>query len=93
MLIINPTFGHGTGGGEQRAIDSVDWNTVPIALFTNAKPNARELLTGVREHLATFRDVSNVQFEGKDSASQPAPDAVIEHVANNYGAAILAIAD
>jgi hypothetical protein len=93
MLIFNPSFGRGSDGGEQRAIDSVDWNTVPIALITNAKPNARELLEGVRAQLATFRNVDNVTFESKDSASQPAPDDLYAHVAANYGAALLAIAD
>lgn len=93
MRIFNPSFGQGSSGGEQRAIDSVDWNTVPIALVTNAKPNARELLEGVRTQLATFRSVVNIEFVGKDSASQPAPDDLYKHVADNYGAAILAIAD
>ncbi len=25
MLIVNPAFGQATGGGERRALDTVDW--------------------------------------------------------------------
>ena len=93
MLIVNPAFGHASGGGEQRAREAVDWHNDPIALFSNSKPNARELLEGVRASLGAFRRTDNIDYVSKDSVSQPAPDTVIEHVANNYRAALLAIAD
>ena len=93
MRIVNPTFGHATEGTEQRSLHEVDWRKAPIALFSNSKPNARELLEGVRDRLASFRDVSNIRFVSKDSVSQPAPQPVIDHIAENYQAAILAIAD
>ena len=93
MRIVNPSFGHATAGGEQRSLHDVDWRNVPIALFSNSKPNARELLEGVRDSLKGFRDVGNIEFVSKDSVSQPAPQPVIDHIAENYGAAILAIAD
>ena len=93
MLIVNPAFGHASGGGEQRAREAIDWHNDPIALFSNAKPNARELLEGVRQNLSTFRRIDNIDYVSKDSVSQPAPPAIIEHVAQNYRAALLAIAD
>lgn len=93
MLIVNPAFGHARGGGEQRAREAIDWHTDPIALFSNSKPNARELLEGVRGRLAAFRRIDNIDYVSKDSVSQPAPAAIIEHVASNYRAALLAIAD
>ena len=55
--------------------------------------NARELLDGIRDHFGAFRSTDNIDFVYKDSASQPAPDDVISHVAENYKAAVLAIAD
>ena len=93
MLIVNPAFGHASGGGEQLARDAIDWNSDAIALFSNSKPNARELLEGVRSNLAAFRRTDNIDYVSKDSVSQPAPDALVEHVASNYRAALLAIAD
>ncbi|MFT5447146.1 MAG: hypothetical protein ACI9DC_002321 [Gammaproteobacteria bacterium] len=93
MLIINPAFGLDHGGGEQRAREAIDWQQDPIALFSNAKPNARELLEGVRERLGSFRRIDNIDYVAKESVSQPAPPALLEHVAQNYRAALMAIAD
>ena len=93
MLIVNPAFGHASGGGEQRALDTVDWRTVPVALLSNSKPNAVELLEGVRNQLAGVRSVDNFGHVSKKSASQPAPAEVIDEIANGYEAALLAIAD
>ena len=91
MRIVNPTFGTASAGGEQVGIASVDWQRDPIVLFSNSKPNARELLEGVQDRVGLA--AGNVEFVYKDSASQPAPDDVISHVAENYKAAVLAIAD
>ncbi len=93
MLIVNPAFGEATGGGERRALDTVDWRSVPVALVSNSKPNARELLEGVQAQLATVRNVENFGHVAKMSASQPAPQSVIDEVAEGYQAALLAIAD
>jgi hypothetical protein len=93
MRIVNPGFGRSESGGEQLANIAMEWRTDAIALFSNSKPNARELLDGLRAGLGGHRSVDNIDFVYKDSASQPAPDDVIEHVAANYKAAVLAIAD
>ena len=71
----------------------VDWLNDPIALFSNSKPNARALLEGVRDSLTAFRGTDNIDYVYKESVSQPTPTDIIEHVAKNYRAAILAIAD
>ena len=93
MYIVNPTFGQAAGGGEALATRAVDWTTDPIALFSNSKPNARDLLEGVRDSLSSFRSIDNIDYVQKDSVSQPAPVGIIEQVAKNYRAAVLAIAD
>ena len=93
MLIVNPGFGRSAAGGEERSGVPFDWRTDSIALFSNSKPNARQLLEGVRAKLASLRSVDNIDYVQKDSVSQPAPQAVIDHVAENYRAALLAIAD
>lgn len=93
MKIVNPTFGRAGTAIERLAGDAVDWLTDPIALFSNSKPNARELLGGLRDALGQVRSLDNVGFVYKDSASQPAPEAVLCDVAARYKGAILAIAD
>ena len=93
MRIVNPSFGLDAGGGESLIAEPVDWSKDPIALFSNSKPNARPLLEGVRDSLGSFRTIDNIDHVQKDSVSQPAPIEIIEHVAKNYRAAILAIAD
>ncbi len=93
MRIVNPTFGISASGGETVAVKPVDWRADPIALFSNSKPNARELLEGVRARLADLRPVDNITFVHKNSASQGAPAELIEQVAAKYRGALLAIAD
>ena len=93
MLIVNPAFGRSMSEGEQRAGAPVDWETDPIVLFSNSKPNAEPLLEGIRANLGAFRTTDNIDSVHKDSASQPAPAELIEQVAQNYRAALLAIGD
>ena len=93
MRIVNPTFGLSATLGEKIALKPVNWKTDAIALVSNSKPNARELLAGVRSQLAALRPVDNIDFHAKNSASQPAPKDLIEKVAANYRGALLAIAD
>lgn len=93
MRIVNPTFGLAAAGGEKIALKPVNWASDAIALVSNSKPNARELLAGIRDKLGAFRTVDNIEFLAKDSASQPAPKDLIEKVAAKYRGALLAIAD
>ena len=93
MRIVNPTFGVSATSAEKIALKSVNWKTDAIALVSNSKPNARELLDGIRNKLSAFRPVDNIDFLAKNSASQPAPKDLMEKVAANYRGALLAIAD
>ena len=93
MRIVNPTFGVSATGGESKASGPVDWNRDPIALFSNSKPSAKELLEGVKSKLSAFRAVDNIEYVYKNSASQPAPAELIDYVANNHKAALIALAD
>jgi hypothetical protein len=93
MRIYNPTFGISAAGGETVALKPVNWKTDAIALFSNSKPNARELLDGIKAKLGGFRAIDNIDFVAKNSASQPASKDLIEKVAANYRGALLAIAD
>lgn len=93
MRIVNPTFGLSATTGEKIALKPVNWATDAIALVSNSKPNARELLAGIREKLGAMRMIDNIDFLSKNSASQPAPKDVLEAVAAKYRGALLAIAD
>ena len=44
MRIYNPTFGVSATSAEKMALKPVNWKTDAIALISNSKPNARELL-------------------------------------------------
>jgi len=93
MRIYNPSFGVSATSAEKVALKPVNWKTDAIALVSNSKPNARELLDGIRTKLGASRQVENIKFLAKNSASQPAPKDLIEEVAANYRGALLAIAD
>lgn len=93
MRIVNPTFGANAAPGEALVERSLDWLTDPIALFSNSKPNARELMDGLKGRLAAVRPIDNIDFIYKPSASQPASAALIDEVAQKYRAALLALGD
>lgn len=95
MKIVNPSFGlQPMDAAETKASNgAVDWSKDPIAIIGNAKPNARELLSGLRDKLGAHRSVDNVDYMSKESAAQPAPPALIDQVTKSYKAAILALAD
>ena len=94
MRIFNPTFGlvpEQQSAAKDRA--PVDWFQDPIILFGNSKPNARELLEGLRSRLGEIRNVDQVDFVAKSAAGQPAPVDMIEALAARYKIAVLALAD
>ena len=93
MRIVNPSFGISATSAEKVTLKPVNWATDAIALVSNSKPNARELLAGIRDKLSGLRPVDNMDFLSKNSASQPAPKDLLEKVAANYRGALLAIAD
>ncbi|MFP6748391.1 MAG: hypothetical protein VCD66_12430 [Alphaproteobacteria bacterium] len=93
MRIVNPSYGREAPGTERAGANSVDWRVDPIILFANAKPNARELLEGIREKMSDYRATDNIDYMTKDSPAQPASDAMYDEMAGKYRAALLAIAD
>ncbi len=93
MRIVNPSFGIEPKGEGTATAGPIDWTNDPIILFSNNKPNARELLEGVRDRLSAIRRVDNVDYISKPSASQPAPAETIDAVARKYRIALLALGD
>ncbi|MEL0112762.1 MAG: hypothetical protein VW835_13615 [Rickettsiales bacterium] len=96
MRIVNPSFGlEESGENRSNAVEkgSTDWRTDAIAIISNSKPNARELLEGVKAQMGAFRSTDNIDYLFKDSAAKPAPDALYDQVAAKYKGAIVALAD
>ena len=93
MRIVNPSFGIAPQGEDTKTAGPVDWVNDPIVLFSNNKPNAKELLEGLRGKLSATRRVDNVDYIAKGSASQPAPPGMIEDAARRYRIALLALGD
>ena len=94
MRIVNPSFGIAPVESNATEVAApIDWLNDPIVLFGNNKPNARELLEGLREKLAAVRRVDNVEYIHKDSASQPAPPEMLDMAARKYRIALHALGD
>ncbi|MFM9938564.1 MAG: hypothetical protein ACKVP7_03595 [Hyphomicrobiaceae bacterium] len=93
MRIVNPSFGQAVATGEKVKGGTVDWRLDPIVLFSNSKPNARELLEGLKAKFGGIRSVDQIDFIFKPSASQPASPEMIDKVAHKYRAALLALGD
>lgn len=95
MRIVNPSFGVQPEGTAKQAgsAAATDWLKDPIAIISNSKPNAQELLMGLRDAMGAYRSVDNIDYMFKDSAAQPAPPELIAKVAADYKGAIVALAD
>lgn len=93
MRIVNPSFGQAVATGEKTKAGAVDWRRDPIVLFSNSKPNARELLEGLKGKMGGIRATDNIDFVWKPSASQPASPELLDKVAHKYRAALLALGD
>ena len=96
MKIVNPSFGLEEGAANRSdgvEKGSTDWSRDAIAIISNSKANARELLEGVRNQMGAYRSIDNIDYLSKDSAAKPAPDALYDEVAKKYKGAIVALAD
>lgn len=93
MRIVNPSFGHVPSGAETLKSGTVDWKRDPILLFSNSKPNAKELLEGLKAKFGSVRSTDDIDFVWKPSASQPATAEQIDGAARRYKAALLALGD
>jgi len=96
MRIVNPSFGlqpESARGRSGPIVLDTDWASDPIAIISNSKPNARELLDGMRQMMSEFREIGNIDYHAKTSAALPASDAMNAEIASRYKGAILALAD
>ena len=93
LRIVDPTFGVLPDEADVavHAGGTADWTEV--ALFTNSKPNATELLRGVGERLQAHWDLAELGFASKDNASAGADKDTIDWLSQRYKMVVVAVGD
>jgi thioredoxin reductase (NADPH) len=93
LRIVDPTFGVRPDDADVavQAGGAADWTEV--ALFSNSKPNATELLRGVGERLQAHWDLSELGFASKPNASEAADKDMIDWLSQNYKMVVVAVGD
>ena len=93
LRIVDPTFGVRPDEADVavRAGGTADWTEV--AIFSNSKPNATELLRGVGERLQAHWDLPEVGFASKPNASAAADKDVIDWLSQRYKMVVVAVGD
>jgi thioredoxin reductase (NADPH) len=92
MRVVDPTFGHGGLTPIELPEGSQSGPRTGIALLSNAKPNASELLTGIGAYLAGVLGREPV-LVAKDNPSRGADDQVLNGIARDAEYALVAIGD
>jgi len=89
MRIVNPTFARAEMVVVQ-ADHGRQASTATLALLSNAKPNATELLTGIA---GVYSGLSEVSLFSKQDPSRGAPVDLLDEVARGGSRALVAIGD
>lgn len=94
MQIIDPTYGKTTGPGTGQDVPQpVDWRNDPMCLFSNAKPNADDLLKAIGPRLGQALGRDAPAFESKKNAATPADPDMLDWLAQQYRVVVLAVGD
>jgi thioredoxin reductase (NADPH) len=93
LRIVDPTFGvqPADTDGPPLSGGTADWTEV--ALFSNSKPNATELLRGVGERLRAHWDLPELGFASKPNASAAADKDTIDWLSQRYKMVLVAVGD
>ncbi|MCZ2859935.1 NAD(P)/FAD-dependent oxidoreductase [Blastococcus sp. VKM Ac-2987] len=93
LRIVDPTAGVEPAGtdAEEHASGTAEWTEV--ALFSNSKPNATELLRGVGERLQAHWELPELGFASKPNASAAADKDVIDWLSQRYKMVLVAVGD
>lgn len=94
LRIVDPTYGippADDAGPRQATASTATWRDV--ALFTNSKPNATELLRGLGERLQAHWGLPELGFAAKESASVPAGKDQIDWLAERFKMVLVAVGD
>jgi thioredoxin reductase (NADPH) len=94
LRIVDPTYGvlpEDDAGPLEATGSSATWTDV--ALFTNSKPNATELLRGLGARLQAHWQLPELGFAAKDSASVPADPDQIDWLSQRFKMVLVAVGD
>ena len=90
MRVVDPTYGM---PAEEDAVTVEQAAAAGLCLFSNSKPGANELLAGVARRLEAERGLRDIGFAAKANAAAAADTAMLDHLAAQYRAAVVAIGD
>ena len=94
LRIVDPTFGllpEDDTADVAPPTSTATWTDV--ALFTNSKPNATELLRGLGERLQAHWELPELGFAAKESASVPAEKDTIDWLSQRFKMVLVAVGD
>ena len=94
LRVVDPTYGvlpEDDAGPLEATGSSATWTDV--ALFTNSKPNATELLRGLGARLQAHWELPELGFAAKDSASVPADPDQIDWLSQRFKMVLVAVGD
>jgi thioredoxin reductase (NADPH) len=93
LRIVDPTSGVLPAEEEAGSLagGTADWTE--IALFSNSKPNATELLQGMGERLKEHWQLADLGFASKPNASAAADKDTIDWLAQRYRMVLVAVGD
>jgi thioredoxin reductase (NADPH) len=93
LQIVDPTFGVLPAEEEVAASAGGTAEWTEVALFSNSKPNATELLRGVGERLQAHWELSELGFASKPNASAAADKDTIDWLAQRFKMVLVAVGD
>lgn len=91
MRIVDPT--HGVASDPDVGPLAPRATATGLCLFSNSKPGATELLTGIGRLLEAEHAVRDIGFVAKSNAAAAAQTDTVDHLAARYRAAVVAIGD
>ncbi|SHN69460.1 thioredoxin reductase (NADPH) [Geodermatophilus obscurus] len=94
LRIVDPTYGlppEDDAGPVEAAGSTATWTDV--ALFTNSKPNATELLRGLGQRLQAHWELPELGFAAKESASVAADKDTIDWLSQRFKMVLVAVGD
>jgi thioredoxin reductase (NADPH) len=93
LRIVDPTFGLPAEAEDAQGLAGGTAEWTEVAIFSNSKPNATELLRGVGERLRAHWELPEIGFASKPSASEAADKDTIDWLAQRYKMVLVAVGD
>ena len=94
LRVVDPTHGLSSEDDADAVVATASTATwTDVALFTNSKPNATELLRGLGDRLQAHWELPELGFAAKDSASVAADPDQIDWLSQRFKMVLVAVGD